>query len=456
MPSLGMQNSMAASLDVVISVGFVRSIVVTEAKRRKDWNTNAELDSIKAVVTAMVPATGYQAEGFLSSGPLESPKRVGEVMQYNAIFPLKRRNSNGAPTRITLPGLMQQQDINTDGEEFPSRYKRQTVELLITLVYGNEAIALGKTTLLITGEEVKTKQSDLPIDTGKKAVIQLKKKSKFPIKSSSSVSSNKQGDIAPTSFKYDRCRRKYQIEKDAVLRAYVKCVPSDPYGQQHNTRGVIGSISQRYNESNRSAPIHRNQSSIPKVITPGMGFEPSMGGSVYSNAGLNSVTGSYGRGNSSSPMTEYRDHSGRTFHQAGSRAQSNSRTAQLPSVDGNGSMHNSSHARTPPPGHLMTRQRSSSTPRQRSSASGGHGSAYGGSSYNGSHPDYSFSGTSTRGRSVSRGSNHQQYGGSSFGSPSRKPGVHQGGQYGGSHFNRAGAPPQTRSQSPHVMYARQY
>lgn len=449
MPSLGMQNSMAASLDVVISVGFVRSIVVTEAKRRKDWNTNAELDSIKAVVTAMVPATGYQAEGFLSSGPLESPKKVGEIMKYNAIFPLKSRDSNGVPTRITLPGLMQR-DKNVDNEDFPSPYKRQTVELLITLVLGNEAITLGKTTLLVTGEEVKTKQSDLPIDTDKKSVIQLKKKSTFHMKRSSSISSNKQGEIAPTSFKYDRRRRKYQIEKDAVLRAYVKCVPHNPYGQQINAQGGMGPVSQQYNE-NHEASTARTQSGIPKVISPGMGFEPSMGGSgsVYSTLGLNSVTGSYGRGNDSSPVKEYSDHNGRTFQEAGSRPQSNSRIH--PYV----SMHNSSHGRTPPPSHLMTHQRSSSAPRQRSGAAGGHGSAYGGSSYNGSHADYSFSGTGTRGRSVSRGSSHQQYGGSSYGTPSRKPNMHQGSQYGGSHFNRAGVPQPMRSPSPE-MFTRQY
>ena len=159
MHSVGMQSPMAESLDVVISVGFVRSIIMTEAKKRKDWNTKAELDSVKAVVTALVPATGYQADGFLSSGPLESPKQIGNEMKYNAIFPLKIKD-NGAPTRITMPGLIQR-DRSAEGADFVGQYKRQTIELLITLVFGNEAIALGKATLLVTGEELKTKQTDL-------------------------------------------------------------------------------------------------------------------------------------------------------------------------------------------------------------------------------------------------------------------------------------------------------
>jgi len=433
---------------------------MTEAKKRKDWNTKAELDSVKAVVTALVPATGYQADGFLSSGPFESPKQVGNAMKYNAIFPLKSKN-NGALTRITIPGLIQR-DNSGDGGDFLGQYKRQTVELLITLVFGNEAIDLGKATLLVTGEEVKTKQTDLPIDTGKKSVLQLQKKSTFPMKRAVSLSSNKQGEIAPVSFKYDRRRRKYQIERDAVLRAYMKCVPSDPYAQQNNVR--TRSVSQRYNES-QSASIARSSSGIPKVIAPDMGFEPLMGGSVNSNLGLNSVTGSYGRGreNNAAPMAEYRDHSGRTF-QAGFRSQSSPRTAQSPQVQGTGSVHSYSQGRTPAPfqGRApapfqgMVRQRSSSTPRQKSGALGGHGSAYGGSSYNGSRPDYSFSGSGTRGRSVSRAGSTHQYGGSSYGSPVRKPVMaNQGSQYGGSHFNRAGGNQQMRSPSPHV-YTRQY
>jgi hypothetical protein len=465
MHSVGMQSPMAESLDVVISVGFVRSIIMTEAKKRKDWNTKAELDSVKAVVTAIVPASGCQADGFLSSGPLESPKQIGNEMKYNAIFPLKVKN-NGAPTRITMPGLIQR-DRSAEGADVVGQYKRQTIELLITLVFGNEAVVLGKATLLVTGEEIKTKQTDLPIDTGKKSVLQLQKKSTFPMKRVASLSSNKEGEISPVSFKYDRRRRKYQIEKDAVLRAYMKCVPSNPYAHQNN----VGA-SQRYNVS-QSASIARSSSSIPKVIAPDMGFEPYMGGSMSSNLGLNSVTGgSYGRGrgNNAALMAEYRDHSGRTFQaQTGFRSQSSPRTGQSPSVQGTGSMHSYSQGRAPIPLRIgtpapfqvrapapfqgMVRQRSSSTPRQKSSALGGHGSAYGGSSYNGSRPDYSFSGSGTRGRSVSRSSssNHQHYGGSSYGSPVRKAAMaSQSSQYGGSHFKRPGGSQQMRSPSPHV------
>ena len=79
------------------------------AKRRKDWNTRSELDSVKVVVAALVPSTGYQAEIFLSSAPLKSPKEVGDEIQYNAVFPLKGRDSNGAPTRMIMPGLLQRE-----------------------------------------------------------------------------------------------------------------------------------------------------------------------------------------------------------------------------------------------------------------------------------------------------------------------------------------------------------
>ena len=478
---LGMQEQQyPESMDVTISVGFVRGIIMKEqAKRRKDWNTNSELDSVKAVVTAMVPATGFQAEGFLTSGPLENPKKIGEELKYNAIFPLKERDSNGAATRIVMPGLLQRDRSNTDDGQFPSgQYKRQTIELLITLVFGNEAFTLGKATMLVTGEEVKTKQSDLPIDTAKSSVIKLQKLSTFPMKRSGSMSSNKHGEIAPTSFKYDRRRRKYQIEKDAVLRAYMKVTPSNPYAGQAQGQGQ----GQDQGRAHAQVPGGRDQSGIPRNITPNMGFEPPMSGNPsmgFPQQG--GFVGSHGRVPSSpsvgsyrghpSPMGEFRDHSRVTLQTGGYRSHSSSPRSQQQSVQGNGSLyggsqqrsqqHVTSQGRAPPPGAIsMTRTRSQSTPRQPAGFGSQGGGAYGGSSFNGSNGagpgGYGFSGSgSARGRTSSRQEHYggSSYGGSQQGSSQRKPQANQGSQYGGSTFHRTGTSQQQqsmRSASPHV------
>jgi hypothetical protein len=435
-PSLNMQSPMAESLDVIISVGFVRGIIMKEqTSRRRDWNAISELDSVKVVISAMVPSIGYQAEGFLSSEPLESPKQVGDVMKYNAVFPLKAKNSKGVPTRITLPGLMRL-DKSEIGH---GQYKRQTIELLITLVFGNEAITLGRATLLVTGEELKTKQTDLPIDTSKNTVIKLQKKSTFPMKRTGSLQSNKQGDIAPTSFKYDRRRRKYQIENDAVLRAYLKCIPSDPYGQ--NNYKYQGALNSTHNMNNQYqvTPVPKNELGIPKVIIPKVAGDLSMGGSVYSNMG-GYPPNMGGSAVVPSHINEYRESSINRIPQSRGRSQSNTRPGYPGSVQGHGSIYSASNGRVPPPGHSISRQRSYSAPRQSLQLP-----------HHGSGPDYSFSGSGAQGRHSSRGSRgHRQYGSSfdaSYGTSVKKGPISQKGR----HY---GETRQIRSPSPQ-MY-RQY
>jgi hypothetical protein len=432
------QQQYAKSMDVTISVGFVRGIVMKEmTKRRKDWNAMSEIDSIKVVVAAIVPSTGYQAENFLSSSPLENPKQVGDSVQYNAIFPLKGRESNGAPTRIKMPGLLQREKDGGDQANF----KRQTVELLISLVLGNEALSLGKSSLMVTGEEVKTKQSDLPIDTKKSTVMKLQKKSTFPMKRTSSFSSK--GSIGPTSFKYDRRRRKFHLERDAVLRVYMKASPTDAYPQNtNNTRGM--GVSGRAGQQ----PMNTYHNGIPKIIVPTMG---SFGG-LPPQAPLGS-TQSRNNIEHPHPMQEYREQSGHSM-----RSQSNPRQSQSRhSIQGNGSMYGGSNAQgsTPSPSYSgMPRTRSHSTPRQTTGSSyGGHGgNAYGGSSFNGAGNVMTGSRGRTPVRSGHGQSGHQQYGGSSYGAP-RKPVMNQGSQYGGSSFHRSGSSRQhhSRSQSPHVF-----
>lgn len=428
------------SMDVIISVGFLRGIIMQEqAKRGKDWNSKADFDTVKIVISAIVPSTGFQAETFLSSGALESPKKVDENFRYNAVFPLKSRHSNGAPTRIVLPGLIQK-DKTAGQDEFQNQYKRQTVELLITLVFGNEAFTLGKTTLMVTGEEVKTKQTDLPIDTTKKPVLQLQKKSTFPMKRQNSISSNKKGQIAPQSFKYDRRRRKYQIESDAVLRTYMKCVPSDPYkDQKKNEKALPQAHPVGYNDI-YSSPSSRNNG-IPRVINPNgqdsISYNPS--NLDYSARGNLQQRGSImDRRDPYSSISYTRD-----------RSLSAPRTG-LPHT---GSVNAMQNMDSPPGQIIMTHQRSSSSPRQRMGSFSGQGSAYGGSSYGagGSRVDYTLNNAVNRGRSMSRGGG----GSSHYSSPSRKAYMNQGSQYGMGQYPSTGSRHNIRSQSPHI-YQRQY
>ncbi len=436
------QYTYAETLDVTISVGFIKGIIMKEASKfRKDRN-KLELDTVKAVVTAVVPSTGYQAEGFLSSHPIGSPKTAGDALRYNAMFPLKGKN-HGSPTRLVMPGLMKRD--NSESKD-SVQYKRQTVELLITLVFGNEAFNIGKSTLLVTGEEVRTKQGEMPIDTTKSAVMQLQKKTAFPMKRMSSLSSNKLGSIAPTSFKYDRRRRKYQIESDAVMRVYMKVTPTDPY--KGSSRGSRGGSVKNGIADNMISTIGSHYGEPNNMINANGSFAGSyMGGYPHSS---NSSRG--------------RDYS-RSRSQSNTRSRSsNPRPLPLGLADNsaNSSPFQGSMSYSPsPPTPLAMRQRSQSVPRQRPNNRFGNHGAYGGSAYGGYNNYPPSSSRRSQSPAPSRGgqNGHEQYGGSAYGLP-RKQQTHQNAkQYGGSSLQGSGVPngsssQRMRSQSPHVYTQR--
>ena len=206
-----------------------------ENSKLREWQNQTELDSVKVVIIARNEANQLQADDFVTSAPLEKPKPVGDWMNYTALFPLK---GNTSPTKMVLPGLIQRDHSNNEYSTH-GQYKRESIELLITLVFGNEAITLGKSRLLVTGEELRTKQSDVPIDITRDGILHSQKKSHFPMKRTTHLPKGKEGEISPIAFKYDRRRRKFQIETDAVLRVFFKVSPHNPH---NNTQSSIPNI----------------------------------------------------------------------------------------------------------------------------------------------------------------------------------------------------------------------
>ncbi len=221
-----MQASPHDNLDVTISIGFLRGIFMQEQNVGMDWQNQTELDPCKVVVIARNETHMVQADEYITSAPLERPKPVGDWMNYTALFPLKGSNP---PTKMSLPNLIHRDLSSSEYTDVHGQYKRESIDLLITLIFGNEAITLGKARLLITGEEVRTKQSDLPIDISKDSIVKAQKKTQFPMKRMTNLPSGRDGELEPVSFKYDRRRRKFQIETDAVLRVFYKVSPHDPF-----------------------------------------------------------------------------------------------------------------------------------------------------------------------------------------------------------------------------------
>lgn len=490
------------TLDVTISIGFLRGIFMHENGKVKDWQHqhHAELDSVKVVIIARNDANNQQADEFITSAPLEKPKPVGDWMNYSALFPLKGNNS---VTKMTLPGLIQR-DHSSGGYSVHGQYKRESVELLITLIFGNEAITLGKARLVVTGEEVRTKQSDLPISISRDGILKAQKKSQFPMKRMTNLPRGKDDELAPVSFKYDRRRRKFQLETDAVLRVFFKVSPHDPYknpitsNMSLNNMNMNSSVSGqsfisrrlfKKGGSVRSSSVPRMRSDVPSTIgnfsepSPRMSMMPS-----YPNqqSGFGRPPTAY-----SSPPTYIHGNDfgasqsvmSRSFHSAMNPGQSMQRPNmnRTPSMSGSpygsaygsnnnlGSINGSFHGRSfggvspgrtaPPSGPINMNQRAQSAPKMR--YSGGYGdqpSAYGGSSfgYGGGSSNISRSSGSRRshgnpnlpgGGQMQYGSSYNSYGGSSYGGP-RKMSFDQNMGMGINAQSYGGN--RSRSQSPYI------
>ncbi len=479
----------ADTLDVTISIGFLRGIFMQESNKSKssDWQErHHEIDTVKVAILARNEANLIQADDFITSAALEKPKPVGEWMNYTALFPLKGTN---APTKMTLSGLIKRDHTNSQYSSH-GQYKRESIELLITLVFGNEAITLGKARLLITGEEVRTKQSDLPIDISRDGILRSQRKSHFPMKRMTSLPSSKGGDLAPISFKYDRRRRKFQIETDAVLRVFYKVSPYNPFnasnrdlntkssmkdgGNQSIYSGKNAGKKKFWDRSPRSSSVgpRSRAGDVPSHIggytNPGIGHSPvvpfqnmnmarppsaiSATGSLGMSSGIPlspSMGGSSSRRGYQQQYMNMNGMSSNNMQAQGIMRRTPPNTRGESSFGGNsgGGYYGTSPGRTGPPGG---HPRSQSAPRMRYGG-GSYGneqpSMYGGSSYGygGGSTGMSRNSGSRRngGSTISRGEQH--YGGSSYGGSPRKMNFGEG-SYGG----HRGGYSRTRSQSPYV------
>ncbi len=492
------QGSQMDTLDVTISIGFLRGIFMHENGKVQEWKhqNHAELDSVKIVIIAKNDANNQQADEFITSAPLEKPKPVGDWMNYTALFPLKGNNS---VTKMTLPGLIQR-DHTSGGYSIHGQYKRESVDLLITLIFGNEAITLGKARLVVTGEEVRTKQSDLPISISRDGILKAQKKSQFPMKRMTSLPRGKNDELAPVSFKYDRRRRKFQLETDAVLRVFFKVSPHDPYKNSMSSNMSLNNMNMNSSVSGqsflsrrlfrgggsvRSSSVPRMRSDVPSTVG---GFSEPSSPRRSMMPSYPSQQSSFGRPPTaySSPPTYIHGNDfgaqsvmSRSFHSAMNPGQSMQRPKvnRSPSMSGSpygpvygqmnnrGSMNGSFHGgvspgRTgPPSGQINMNQRSQSAPKMRYSAGyGDHPSAYGGSSfgYGGGSGNMSRSSGSRRshgnpnlpgGGQMQYGSSYNSYGGSSYGGP-RKTSLDQNMGMGFNAQSYGGN--RSRSQSPYI------
>lgn len=417
-------------LDVTISVGFLRGIYMLESKKVKGWENQAELDSVRVVVIARNDANMLQASDYITSAPLDTPKPVGDWMNYTAVFPLKGTKST---TKMTLPGLIKK-NHNSNMFSRDGQYKRESIELLITLVFGNEAITVGKARLVVTGEEVRTKQSDIPIDVFRDDLIKSQTRSHFPMKRTRSLPCGKDGELAPVSFKYDRRRRKFQIETDAVMRVFIKVSPHNPYNNSANSINLENvSISGQSRWSKR----FRGRSIISRSRTRAL----SEGPSPRNNVGRPPISISIPPKNKEMSQRMRRNSS--SFHESINQLMNGSDQGSF-NRSFNAEMTDASPGRTAPPGGPVS-QWSQSVPSRYSGAYGYQPpSAYGGSSYG-----YGVGNTKSPRRAPNSG--QMQYGGSSYGGIPRKMNFDQaiGNIYNSQGYGSRGAV-RSRSQSPYI------
>jgi len=236
------------AMDITLSIGFLSGIVGQESSknlsrgRMYDSSGGYNQDGVIAMVTVLV--AGKDLSGFdnIVSAPIEATEEEERSRFFTAVFPLM---GGQVSSSITIPGLLQEVQTSGRNMSYDQRcFKPQAIDLLISLVYQNEQLYFGKTTILATAENSRTKQVDLPIDTARDSIMRAQKKSTGG-KRLPSMKADRDGDIAATAFKCDRSRRKYKIEKDALLRVFIKSKPSKTSHSQQNRSNSRGSYAQQ-------------------------------------------------------------------------------------------------------------------------------------------------------------------------------------------------------------------
>jgi len=256
------------TMDVTLSVGFLKGIIAQENSKHaaRDWVNDADgydRRGVRALITALVPDNTIGGGGSIASAPLEITETMGRNNVYTAIFPLK---GGKVSSSITIPGLLKSERLSSRSLQYGQQQsiKPQPIDLIIGLVNENEQITIGKATILATGEEIRTKQVDLPIEVSRDSIMRSQKKSSYQGKKASSMSVDRHGDIAPAAFKHDRTRRKYKIERDAVLRVFIKSLPATNGGFS----GLNGSRSLNGSRRRRSMTPQSRQPSSSRRMNP--------------------------------------------------------------------------------------------------------------------------------------------------------------------------------------------
>ena len=154
------------AINVTLSLDSLRGIVVQESSKRavrgKVYDSATNQDGVRVMITALVPEENIRGFNNIKSEPLETAETKGRKKFFKAIFPLNERKDSSS---ITIAGLIQgEQMYSPNSPNGHTRLKAKPFDLLISLVHQNEEICVGKATILATGEEIRTKQIDLPID----------------------------------------------------------------------------------------------------------------------------------------------------------------------------------------------------------------------------------------------------------------------------------------------------
>lgn len=243
-------------MDVTLSVGFLRGIVAQESSKHAArgglYESGAyDQDGVRAIITAIVPEKSIINGGNITSAPLEAAESVGRKKVYTAMFPLK---GGKVSSSVTIPGLLQGDQRSSRNMPYGHRIiKPQPIDLLISIMFQNERMYLGKATILATGEEIRTKQIDLPIDVARDSIIRTQKKSSIG-KRAPSITADRHGDVAPTAFKYDPTRRKYKIERDGLLRVFIKALPANTRSSRSHSQPTESRPGRGYPQQLKSSP----------------------------------------------------------------------------------------------------------------------------------------------------------------------------------------------------------
>lgn len=246
-------------MDVLIGIDIMEGLVMECARNKGESPLGST--QINAIVSCNKNVSrSRQIATHVPSLPLTVPVASfgDKVHNFLVRWPADFDPHGDALSTFKLSKLMKRDAFYADAPGLNTGFVPDEIELSIGLMRGSEILTLGKTKLIVTGNEVDEMIIDLPI-SNEKEVVKNKTRDPSPLKRTSSKvfgksTKNTTKTLKPLSFPSDKSR-KFHLTDNAMIRLRVQLFPRQESGSSFDMPVATGKA-RPYVSQQHASPSH--------------------------------------------------------------------------------------------------------------------------------------------------------------------------------------------------------